>query len=106
MSGLLITVLLKGQISGFVKHTSRQKHSVKVSDTEYVSKIILHSDRKETPCGRTFTVDENVVEYWTSNNVPEWTTEKMWKSFSNHQRILSYLMGFDEGYGVEYEYLS
>ena len=105
MAGLLVSVPLKGQISGFVQHNSRQKHSVKVSDTEYVSKMILHTDRKEVPAEKTFTISEEVLEYWLSNNAPEWVSERNWKFFSNHQRIMSYLEGFDEGYGVTYERL-
>ena len=105
MQGIIVTVNLQGALEGAKKHVSRQKHSVKIKDSEYCTKVILHTDKEEVMCKRTSTIDSDVVNYWVSNNAPEWVSEKHWKLMNQDQRIMSYLSGLDEGYGVSYELL-
>lgn len=106
MSAIIVKVGLLGAISGRVKHTTKQKHTVKVDDNEYVSKIILYTDRLESICTRSFKVSDEVVKSWIYGESPLWEDSRDWKRFSIHQKLLSYIKGFDEGYGVSYEYLS
>jgi hypothetical protein len=105
MAILIIKVNLLGNISGLVKHTARQKHTVKVADNEYVGKIIIHTDREPVPCSRSIRISEEIVNQWLYGKAPEWEDERNWKRLSVHQKIASYVVGFDEGYGVTYDFV-
>lgn len=105
MSAIIITANLNGNVSGFVKHVARQKNTVKVAEGEYITKIILHSDRIEKPCTRSTRVSESIVNQWIHGECPLWENPRDWKKMSVHQKIISYVIGFDEGYGVTYDFL-
>lgn len=105
MDGLLIVVNLLGNIEGCIKHTNRQKNTVKTKSNESVSKVILHSDRNATKCFKTIKISEKVLQYWKSEDFPSWENQRSWKKKKKDQRIESYVDQFDEGFGVTYEYI-
>lgn len=105
MSAILITTNLPGAVGGRIKHNILAKNAVKVSDSEYVVKTILHNDRLISPCQRITRITEEVVQSWIYGNSPEWLEDKKWKALTPHQRILQYVSRFDEGYGVTFHYL-
>lgn len=108
MRPILVTVNLPGVIEGPVKHTTKQRHTVALSEEHgfSMSKIIKHTDRKIGTAVRSFTVAEEHVESWTrADEVPYWEDQKEWKLKTPGQRIVSHVLRFDEGYGVNFEFL-
>lgn len=108
MSGLIISVNLPGNLSGFTKHTTVQQHSVKTRDLKRENDIvltaqILHTDRVPQPCVKIINIHPTIVKLWKSSVIPYWETQKDWKKMSPEQRIASHVNRFDEGYGVRYE---
>lgn len=108
MSGLIISVNLPGNLSGFTKHTTVQQYSVKTRDLKtgkdtIVTSQILHTDRVPQPCVKIININPAVVKLWKSSAIPYWETQKDWKKMSIEQKIASHVARFDEGYGVQYE---
>jgi len=109
-SGLLITIYLKGKLSGPVSHTTKQIVKVDVSKKDdkhpkWDTRKILHTDRTETLCYKKLVISEDIVNVWCSE-CPFWERQPSWKSMKSKQKIESYVNRFDEGYGVSYELLS
>jgi hypothetical protein len=105
MEGLIITVNLLGTIGGFNKHNSDQLYTFKSRKGELASGLIKHTDRAELECKKIIRISQEVLQFWQSNEVPEWETERDWKRLSPNQRVWSYVKGLDEGFGIEYEYI-
>lgn len=105
-SAIIVTINLQGNLSGPVEHTTKQKNIVKLDEKKYESRVILHTDRKPSPCYRVLKVSEHVVHGWVSGDCPSWADPRRWKNMSSGQRIISYIAGFDEGHGVTFEYIN
>lgn len=104
-SAIIVTVNLLGRIGGPVKHTTKQRHTSKVTDG-VISSVILHTDRKDLDCKKRFVVSAETVAFWASSNCPDWEDPRRWKRMSANQRIVSYVMGFDEdNLGVTFEFV-
>ena len=103
---LIVTVNLPGAISGRISHTSREKHTVKLDDGEYLTKMILHSNREVVPCTRITNISDSVASKWISNESPDYVDDRTWKKFSDNQKIAYYVSTLDEGLGATFEYLS
>lgn len=109
MDSILLTVKLAGIIGGPVKHTNRQSHTVTLSQEEggSLTKMIIHTDRQVTEACRIIIISGNNVKTWVGqDNCPSWEKPKDWKKMNVNQQIESHLMRFDEGFGVEYEFLN
>ena len=106
MEGLIVTINLPGRIGGLTKHVNREKHTIKMQNDVYISKVILHSDRGESTCFKKLNISEEILNMWCSDEVPSWSTNKKWKMLTNEQKVLSYVKGLDEGFGFSLEYLS
>ena len=111
MESILLKVHLKGQISGFQKHTDRKIVTVDVTPIgskhpETVSKNILHTDRVSTECSRNTRISEDAVKNWASAECPFWEKPHVWKTLSRIKKIESFLKRFDEGYGISYEFIN
>lgn len=109
MDSILLTVKLAGIIGGPVKHTNRQSHTITLSQAEggSLTKMITHSDRKTTEACRISTISGDYVKTWVGqDNCPHWEKAKDWKKMSQTKQIESHLMRFDEGFGIEYEFLN
>lgn len=108
MESILVTVTLPGIIGGPVAHTTRQKHTVALSE-EFgftATKVIKHTDRVEKPCSRVFTIPgEHVISWTKRDEAPYWEEPREWKKKSPVQRVISHVLRFDEGYGVSFEFL-
>lgn len=106
MNSIVVTVNLLGEIEGRVEHTTRQRHTVILSE-EFggsMNRNIKHTDRIPTKACRMFSVAAEHVEAWVkADQCPEWETPQNWKAKSRVQRLHSHLRRFDEGYGVSYE---
>jgi len=108
MESIVVTVNLPGSLGAPVRHTNRQKNTITVSsDTPphtptKLTRTILHSDREPMPCYRCFTVEEDVLNSWIKGECPSWIKPHAWKNLAPKQRILAYLITFDEGCGVSY----
>lgn len=109
-SGIVLTINLKGRISGPVKHTDKQIVTVDIAPLgakypEIVSRKIRHNDRIPTSCSRRLKISEEVVETWLHADCPHWEKPHQWKAMTRPQKIQSYLKSFDEGYGINYEFV-
>lgn len=107
-NGIIITTFLPGKIGGSVSHTEKQTIKVDASEVGskkplWVSKEITHTDRSEQPCYKKLRVHEKIVQEWISNTVPFWHNKKEWFKMNKNQRLVSYVMRFDEGFGVIFE---
>lgn len=106
---IIITVNLKGQISGPLSHkdhqivhgTYSQERNGVMKEIHYSAKI-LHTDRPVSKCTRQLKVSVDAVNDWVKD-CPEWEDPKRWKTFTKNQRILSHVKRFDEGFGVTFE---
>lgn len=99
---VIITTVLQGQISGKVKHVTKQRHSCQ-TDRGTISRVIKHTDRTPVECTRRTNISSEVVQHWTSETCPEWENTKRWKSMNERQRLISHVIRFDEGLGVTFE---
>jgi hypothetical protein len=104
MSALIVVINLKGAIGGPVKHTTMQKHTVQLTG-ETMSRTILHTDREEKECRKVLNISENIVQQWESNTTPSWETDRNWKRMTKNQRIISYLIALDEGFGISFDFV-
>lgn len=106
-SGILLTINLKGVLTGKVKHTTTQEVKVNISPsttkTILISSTILHTDRTASICTKKTKISEEAVNAWTSNECPYWERPVQWRSMNTKQRLESHLNRFDEGYGISYE---
>ena len=102
---LVITVNLKGQIEGRVKHTKKdkQKNTVLLSKGKTMTRTIVHRDRVETEAVQNTNIPDSIVDQWTGKDSPFWEKPLNWKKMNFNQKIASYVARFDEGYGVSYE---
>jgi hypothetical protein len=107
MDSIIITTNLLGEIGGCVAHTTRQKHSVILSEEfgNSVSRIIKHTDRKESESVRLASVPGEVVDTWVKGECPYWENPKEWKKLTVLQRVISHVSRFDEGHGVGFEFV-
>ena len=101
---ILITVNLAGQIGGPKKHKDYQRHTIETSEGP-MTRSIYHTDRDIMPASKRITVSGEVVTHWVSDICPDWESPNKWKRMSYAQRLTSYLYGFDEGFGVSFEYI-
>lgn len=99
---IIIVTKLEGAVSGNVKHTTKQRHTCQI-DIGTISKMIDHTDRIPCECTRRTSISSEVVSFWTSDTCPEWENPRKWKSMSDHQRLVSHVIRFDEGFGVTFE---
>lgn len=109
-SSLLLTITLKGVISGPKKHTDKQVVTVNVTPIgnkvpEFMSKKIRHTDRYETECSRKLKLSEELVHEFENSECPYWEKPATWKSMTKSQRLLSHLKRYDEGYGISFDFL-
>lgn len=105
MSGIIVTINLQGSLEGSIKHKDIQTNTIQINK-KVISKDILHSDRKTRECYKVLHISEETVAEWESNNVPSWESDRAWKKKSPNRKILSYLEGLDEGFGLTYELIS
>lgn len=103
MIALTINVYLAGAIGGNVAHTTKQKHTVRLSKGESMTRTILHTDRDFQECCRVITISDTSLNFWESNETPFWENDRKWKKMTKSQRVTSYLDRFDEGYGYSFE---
>lgn len=107
-SSVIINVKLKGAIKGCVASVDKQTHYIKVPDPKNKKKTIscirkiIHTDRKETECIRSFTIVGEIVTSWIKE-CPSWEYLDKWKTMTKKQKIRSYIQSYDEGFGVSYE---
>lgn len=109
MDSILLTVKLAGIIGGPVKHTNYQSHTILLSQEEggSMTKLIKHSDRKVKDACRVSTISGEYVKTWVGlDNCPFWEKPKDWRKMNKIKQIESHLSRFDEGFGVEYEFLN
>ena len=110
MNGVIININLKGRLEGSVKHVDTEKVRVNVSEIgqkpfyKYVE--INHTSRKDSPCVKKCSIDQDTVSFWTSDVVPVWSDQKTWKKLTKEQKLAKYVERFDEGYGVSFEYIN
>ena len=109
-SALLLTIKLKGKISGPKKHTDRQVVTVNVTPIgarfpEVMTKKILHTDRVETECSKKMRLSEELVHEFETSECPHWEKPTTWKNMSRSQRLLSHLKRYDEGYGISFDFI-
>lgn len=102
MSAVVINTYFPGIIGGCVKHQDKQSLSIPVTGG-FMTKSILHTDRKTQPCVRVTNINEEVLNYWTSNEVPPWENARKWSGYNRERRVASYVTQFDEGYGVNFK---
>lgn len=102
---LVITVNLKGQLNCPIRTTKKdsQKNTVALKSGKNITKTILHKDRTECKAVQNVNVSESAVNYWISDNCPNWEKPLRWKKMNSKQRISSYVSRFDEGFGVNFE---
>jgi len=107
MDSIIVTVTLPGSTGGPVRHENRQKWTIALSEEfgSSMSKVIKHTDRKESECGRVFSVPSDSVNSWVKGDCPPWETPKDWKAKSPIQKLISHVLRFDDGYGVTFEFL-
>lgn len=108
--GVLLTINLKGNLSGFKKHVDNQIVTVDVSEVgakhpNFISRKIKHSDRYPSECVRKVRVSEEVVNEWNKPDCPHWEKPAQWKSMSKDQRFKSHINRYDEGFGVKYDFV-
>ena len=107
-NGIVITTILQGKIGGSVSHTETQTVSVDISELGskkpvWVSRQITHSDRGEQKCYSRLRISEKIVKEWISDNPPFWANKREWSKMNRNQRLASYVVRFDEGFGVTFE---
>lgn len=107
MSSAILTINLKGQVIGPVKHTDKQVVSVDATpfgskSKEYVTKKIKHNDRVQTICTRKLKLSAETVSSFQSGECPFWEKPYRWLKMSKIQRLESHLNRYDEGYGISY----
>lgn len=110
MSSIILTVNLKGAISGPTKHTTKQIVTVDVTpigskQTEVVSRKIKHNDRVATECYKKINLSSEVVSDFQNGECPYWEKPHFWKTMNKKQRLESHLKRYDEGYGISYDFL-
>lgn len=110
MNGIIININLKGRLEGPVKHVDTEIVRANVAEINqksfYKDVEINHTSRKESPCIKKCTIDEDTVSFWTSDVVPIWSDQKTWKRLTKDQKLSKYVERFDEGYGVSFEYIN
>lgn len=107
-NGITIKINLIGVIGPPVKHIHKQTVSVNVapvgqSKPEMLTRKIKHTDRRPTVATKVTNISPQILNRWVFGDCPYWEDQKSWKKMSNEQRIESYVMRFDEGFGVTYE---
>lgn len=104
--GIVVVTKLEGRIGGSVKHESLQRHSVQLSGNQTMTQNILHTDRSTSPCYRRTHISGDVVRSWITSNCPDWEDKRRWNRMSWKQRLISFIYGFDEGFGVHFEFIN
>lgn len=109
-NGIIITIDLPGKIGSSVSHTEKQTVRLDVAKIGskkpvWINKQILHSDRPYQKCYKKINISSDVIQEWVSDTVPFWSTKKEWSGLSENQRLASYIVRFDEGYGVSFEFI-
>lgn len=102
-NSIVVTVFLQGIIGGCVKSVDKQVHSVLVNHGVVLTREIIHTDRKKTDCVRQFNVDGELIFKWVTGDCPYWENPRDWRKMSQNRRLISYVKGFDEGFGVTFE---
>ena len=102
---VLLTINLKGEVCGPIKHTEKQIVTVDVSPIgakhpEFISKKILHNDRVSVACTRKMRFSEEIVSEWERGECPYWEKPSQWKTMSKAQKLMSNLKRYDEGFGI------
>ena len=108
-SALILTIKQRGCISGPVKHTEKQKHTVDVTpfgakSAEFMTRNILHNDRFEMECVKKLHISEDIVRDWERSDCPHWEKPANWKTFSRAQKIHSHAKRYEEGFGISYDF--
>ena len=109
-SGILLTVHLKGRITGPQKHVDKQIVSVDVSpmgakQPDFIHKKIRHTDRVSTDCSRKMRISEEIVGEWERSECPYWEKPSNWKTMTKIQKITSHVKRYDEGHGVSFDFM-
>lgn len=109
-NGIILTVNLRGTISGFTKDVNAQEVLVDCTPAKSQSKLlmkstIIHNDRAESKCTRKELITGEVAQSWVRGESPYWEKKFIWKSMNQKQRLQSYLKRSDEGFGFTYEEL-
>lgn len=102
-NSIIVTVFLRGAIGGCVKSVDKQVHSVLVNHGVVLTKEIIHTNRVPSDCVRQFNVDGDLISKWVTGDCPYWENPRDWKKMNSNRRLISYVKGFDEGYGVTFE---
>lgn len=110
-TALLLTINLRGKLSGPVEHNEKQSFTIDVSPLgakypEWITRKIKHVDRTIIPCSRKVRISETALNFWCGSDCPRWEKSNHWKAMSRQQKIQSYIKSFDEGYGVKYEFIN
>jgi len=108
--GVLLTINLRGAISGPVRHVDKQTMTVDVSPVgskhvELMTKKIVHNDRPTLKCCKKLNLQQHVLDLWAVSECPRWAKPSFWKTLTSQQKIEAHLHSFDEGYGVSYEFV-
>lgn len=109
--GLLLTINLRGQISGPTRHTDKQSVTVDVSPVSssrpiFETRKILHNDRFPSTCVKKMKISEESVDAWQSSECPFWAKPVIWTNATKKQRLEAHLSRFDEGYGYSYQFIT
>lgn len=109
-NGIILTVNLRGKLSGSPKEKSTFIESADC--TPFGSKVplvikneITHGVRIETKCVRKLNISAEVVSSWVKGECPHWEKKFIWAHMNNPQRLQSHLRRFDEGFGYTSEAL-
>lgn len=102
-NSIIVTVFLQGTIGGFVKQVDKQSHSVLVNHGIVLTKEIIHTDREISECIKQFNVDGELISKWVTGDCPYWENPRDWKKMKPNRRLVSYVRGFDEGFGVTFK---
>lgn len=110
ISAILLTVNLKGELLGQVRHTTEQSYTIDQSPvgskySDFVTRKILHTNRETQKCYKKVTIPENIVTSWACGDCPQWEKPSVWKDMLPEKRIDSHLRRYDEGFGFSFEFL-
>ena len=108
MKSVLLSVNLLGVIKGQEKHTTAQVVTVDVTPLgnkipEFMTKKIKHNDRNSTECCRKMKINEEMVNNMENGECPHWEKPSQWKTMSKHQKLVSHLKRYDEGFGIKFD---
>ena len=104
IEGIIITIGQQGALGGPKQHTDTIEYQERVG-ANLLTRRMRFNERDRMKCLKKTVIQGNVVDFWMSNNVPEWSDKREWLRMSKKDRLHAYVSRFDEGYGVAFETL-